>query len=338
MIVSLRTTLMAMATLLVAACGSAATRGGPHAARTTPASTSGVVSGEATGAPDAPPGASPGPSGLPNIQPYGAATGSTTYGTPLKGSGASATPSGNAVAPSHQPNPPPAPPGSGGTCPDPRYCADYSLLPNDASWPKDSGGRTSIHYRINPSHAGTPTQLSDAQIIAAVQQLARTWEAAAPSVTFVYDGQTSDQPVNFNNVVGFTAAAGNAAVNIPMTFSSDGKTITGFNIQFAPQIGWTWQPCDGASVPCDPYPGTGLDLGAASAHAWGHVIGLGELAGSRDVLLTNAGSIATGPDCGSTAGPVCRFAVTLGLGDIRGARFLYPGSQSAPMPTIYYDQ
>jgi len=206
----------------------------------------------------------------------------------------------------------------------------------EPSWPRDASGHTTVHYRINPSHPGTPTNLTDSQIVNATQQMAQVWMSAVPSVTFVYDGQTTDQPVNFNDVVGFTAAAGNAAVNIPMTFSSDGKTITGFNVQFAPQVPWSWEPCDGASVPCNPYPGTGLDIGASLAHAWGHVLGLDDFAATRDQLLTDAGGISVGPDCGGSAGPVCRFAATLGLGDILGARHLYP--TSAAMPTLYYDQ
>jgi hypothetical protein len=192
-----------------------------------------------------------------------------------------------------------------------------------------------VHYRVNPSHPGAQTQLSDSQVIAAVEQLAQTWHAADPSISFVDDGVTTDQPVNFNNVVGFSAAAGNAAANIPLNISPDGRTITGFDIQLAPAATWVWRPCDGASTPCDPYPGAGNDLGATLAHAWGHAIGLGDLPRADERLLTNSGGISAGPDCSSN-GPVCRFAATLGLGDILGGRHLYP--TTAPMPAIAYDQ
>ncbi len=222
--------------------------------------------------------------------------------------------------------------------PDPRTCDRYYFDGASApSWPKGASGHTTIHYRVNPSHSGVNTQLTDAQIISAVQQIAQVWQAAVPSVTFAYDGQTSDQPINSNNVVGFLPVAGGAA-NIPLTFSSDGKTILGFDIQLTTQPPWSWQPCDGASTPCNPYSGSGLDLGQLLAHSWGHVLGLADFAANDEQLLTDAGGIVTGPDCGGGSGLVCRFAVTLGLGDIDGARHLYPASMNAPWPTLYYDQ
>lgn len=192
-----------------------------------------------------------------------------------------------------------------------------------------------VHYRVNPSHPASPTPLSDAQIVDAVDQLAATWHAADPSVSFVDDGTTTDQPIDFNDVVGFSAAAGNAAVNIPLTVSSDGRTITGFDIQLAPNVDWLWQPCDGSTTPCSPYSGNGLDLGSTMAHAWGHAIGLGDLGGMQDALLTDSGGIGAGPDCGPNRA-VCRYAASLGLGDVLGARHLYP--TSAPMPAIAFDE
>src|SRR5581483_1378066 len=192
----------------------------------------------------------------------------------------------------------------------PRYCADYYLDQGDPSWPKDGSGVAVIHYRINPSHSGTPTQLSDSQIIAVVQQMAHVWMAADPSLDFVYDGQTSDQPVSNNNVVGFSAAAANGAANISLAASADGKTITGFDIALAPQVTWEWDSCDGASTACSPYPGPGsaLDVGAILAHSWGHVLGLGDLAATQDEYLTDFGGIAGSyPDCGGNAsGMICR--------------------------------
>ena len=190
-----------------------------------------------------------------------------------------------------------------------------------------------IHYEINDGiPPGVP--ITTSQFVAAVQQLAQTWMSADPSVRLVDDGLTTAQPVNFNDVVGFTPVATGYA-NIPLTFSSDGKTITAFDIQLASNATWAYAPCDGASTPCSAYAGTGVDLGAILAHSWGHVLGLADFGAARDHLLTDYGGIATGPDCGP-AGPVCRFAATLGLGDILGARYLYPTSLA--MPTIYDDQ
>ncbi len=208
-------------------------------------------------------------------------------------------------------------------------------MPDDAHWPRNASGRATVHYRVNPSHTGTTTSLSDTQIVEAVDATAGMWHAVDPSISFVDDGTTTDQPVNFNDVVGFTAAAANAAVNIPVSVSSDGTTITGFDIQLNPGDAWLWHPCDGAGTACTPYPGNGLDIGSSLAHAWGHAIGLADLGSVQDALLTNSGGIGNGPDCGSK-GEVCRFAVTPGLGDVLGARHLYP--TSATMPAIPDDE
>jgi hypothetical protein len=135
-------------------------------------------------------------------------------------------------------------------------------------------------------------------------------------------------------VVGFVPSTG-FAVNIPLRQAGDGHTYNGFNIQLSLNGPWQWAPCDGASVPCNPYAGAGQDIGASLVHAWGHALGLGDLAGDADRLLSNYGGITTGSDC-SINGPICRYAVTLGLGDVLGERHLYP--TSAPMPTLYYDQ
>jgi hypothetical protein len=260
-------------------------------------------------------------------------------GSPVQGTGGTATtrnpnPSGGASSTPKpgQPGPQPTARPTGGSCPDPRYCADYFL--SGGAWPMDNSGRVTIHYRINPAiPAGV--SFTGTRFVQAVQDVAQTWMTADPSVQFAFDGTTTDQPVNFNNVVGFAPVASGYA-NIPLNVSSDGRTYTGFNIQLQDGSEWNDEPCNGATVPCSPYSGTGVDLRAMLAHCWGHVLGLGDLAASSDSLLTDYGGIAAGPDCGAAAGPVCRFAATLGLGDVLGARHLYP--TSAQMPTLYDDQ
>lgn len=327
---------IALSLLLLAACGGGGpTPSSPHS-RGEAVHDGGAAADPASGAPGGSEG-NPAPSGLPTQ----ASTGVTGLYAAHTGSTQTSHPSGTAqgvqstggshgsstAAPSAQET---------GGCPDPRYCADYQTLQGDATWPRDASGSAVIHYRINLSRPGSPTQLSDAQVVAAVQQLARTWNTADPSVSFAYDGTTTDQAIDFNNVVGFSAAAANGAANIPVQVSSDGRTITGFDIQLSPSTMWLWQPCDGASTPCDPYPGTGVDLGSIMAHSWGHALGLVDFDRAGDGLLTDVGSIIVGPDCGGRGQPVCRYAATLGLGDVLGARHLYP--TSAAMPRIVYDQ
>jgi hypothetical protein len=309
-----------MLPLLLAACGTAGTGRAPGVS--IPAHDGDAITAT-PGGPGSGGGDTPGPGAPPSATSL--ATRSAVVHTPSPAC-CSATP---------RPSSAPRSSAGGGGCPDPRYCPDYITSPNDGRWPADASGRATIHYRINPSHPAVNTGLTDSQVISAIEQLAQRWHDADPSVTFLDDGVTSDQPIGFNNVVGFTAAAGNAAANIPLSFSSDGRTITGFDIQLAPSGDWYWKPCDGAATPCDPYGGAGTDLGAVLAHAWGHALGLGDLGAIKDQLLTDSGGITAGPDC-SSYGPICRYAVTLGLGDVLGARHLYP--TSAPMPFIPYDQ
>ena len=323
-----RPSLLLTLPLLLSACGGSDSV--PHAAAhrgAAAATSSGMVTGAAPNLPGGGgrPAVTPGPSSLnsaPSAGTVSAATSTARASRPTSAASASAS-AGAAPAST-----------ATGACPDPRYCPDY-FTPYDAHWPLDASGHAVVHYRVNPSHPASPTPLSDAQIVDAVDRLAATWHAADPSVFFVDDGTTTDQPVDFNDVVGFSAAAGNAAVNIPYTVGSDGRTITGFDIQLAPDTNWLWQPCDGSTTPCTPYAGSGDDLGATLAHAWGHAIGLGDLGGTQDALLTDSGGIESGPDCGPNR-PVCRYAASLGLGDVLGARHLYP--TSAAMPAIAYDQ
>lgn len=147
---------------------------------------------------------------------------------------------------------------------------------------------------------------------------------------FVYDGTTTDQAIAFNNVVAFQVGGGGGIANIRHQRGPDGHTFSGFDVQLNATTPWTWEPCDPpAGKPCSLYPGPGIDLEAAMAHSWGHVLGHNDLASEDDRLLTDYGGIPSGPDCGP-AGPVCRFADTLGLGDVLGVRYMF-GSDADPL-------
>jgi hypothetical protein len=311
----------ATAAVLTAACGEAPTPsrgGGPQGPppRSSPTSTAPAAIGPAPSDPASSPRAT-GATAANAASPAGGPSGARQSSGP----------------PHHPAQPPPtATPSSSGSCPDPRYCADY--ITSGGAWPSDGAGHVVIHYRVNPSHDGGDTTLTATLVIAAVEHQAQVLMAADPAVELVDDGTTSDQAAGFNNVVGFVPATG-FYVNMPLRQAGDGHTYNGFNIQLALNAPWRWAPCDGDSTPCDPYPGTGVDVGAMLTHAWGHVLGLSDLGGDADRLLSNYGGISAGPDC-STYGPVCRFASTLGLGDVLGVRHLY--HTSAPMPRLVYDQ
>lgn len=222
-----------------------------------------------------------------------------------------------------------------GSCPNPRYCADYINTP--ATWPTDNTGHAVIHYSVNP---GPPpsTDLSATQIVTIVQRAAQTWMAADSVIQLIYDGTTNQQPEGFNNVVGFVPGPWTA--NTQVGTDPGTSTASGFDIQLDTGPYWTWQPCNpAAGHPCSPYTHSGsnlYDLEQILAHEWGHVVGDSDVGDSqRDYLLTEYGASYNGPDCG-TNGPVCRFADTLGLGDILGVRHQYPTAE--PMPVLYDDQ
>ncbi len=169
----------------------------------------------------------------------------------------------------------------------------------------------------------------------AVESAAASVMSADPQIQFVDDGTTAAQPAGYNNVVGFIGQAA-GVVLISMQPDNSGH-YTGFNIQLSSAVMWAFEPCNGLSGPCPPAPGQGYDLQSSLTHAWAHVPGLGDLSSSQsDPLMTNYGGVGGGPDCGGSTNYVCRFADTLGLGEVLGIRHLYP--TTAPMPTIFYDQ
>ncbi len=243
-------------------------------------------------------------------------------------------------------------PSGPGRCPDPRTCDLYSYLTAGAAprWPTDHNGHGTIHYSINP--AGTVTDLRTAQIVSAIGAAFATWHAALPGLTFVYDGTTTrtPQPGDAFNDIGFTqftrsAELGNAVVR------NDGSRIVEADMMLSvPQAtltlgaqtitGWSWTPCgghDGSCTTirhCDTHVLTIRkcydDLQNVVTHEIGHWLWLGDLhdPNAKDATMYYA------TDLGSAKDPMDqREKATLSLGDVVGARKLYPCG--CPLPTLY---
>jgi hypothetical protein len=215
-----------------------------------------------------------------------------------------------------------------GGCPDPRGCPHYKLI--GGRWPRDAGGVATIRYRVKADgHAPVNVApLTPEQTIAAVQKAAQAWMDAVPSVRLVYDGTTAADPKGGNNVVGWagpTSTPGPGLAGAEFTPQREGPTYTGFSITLDRNAAYTVRPCDPArGQPCDDDQYKGYDLVGILTHEWGHALGLDHVEDlERDAELTMC------PVCGQNL----RHYVTLGLGDILGARSLYP--TNAPIPTLY---
>lgn len=212
-----------------------------------------------------------------------------------------------------------------GGCPDPRGCPKYTLL--GGRWPRDANGVATVHYRVKTSgHSPvTAAPITPEQLIAAVRAAAQTWMDAVPSVRLVYDGTTDEAPNSSNNVVGWGTASGSTGVaETRFTPTPSGPTYSGFSVYLTPTYGFTSRPCDPAhGQPCDDDNSLGVDLHGILTHEWGHVLGLehsNDQSGTEELTMYSTGGNR-------------RHYVTLGLGDILGARNLYP--TNAPMPTLY---
>ena len=233
-----------------------------------------------------------------------------------------------------------------GTCPQPRTCPRYVLsvdtdLAHAPRWPRAPGRAAVVHYRINP--LGAVTNLGPAQVIAAIRAAFATWQSAVPSVQFVYEGTTAVPPISGDgqNVVGFgDVTSGSHLGQATLRFGAHGEIVEADMLLAAGRarasadgfgpVGWTWLPCGPSNRPCTDLPACANvtiiercdhDLQNAVTHEVGHWLLLGDLRTRADEQMTMFGSIgATDNEPFVTE----RHKVTLALGDMIGARALYP--------------
>jgi hypothetical protein len=212
-----------------------------------------------------------------------------------------------------------------GGCPDPRGCPNYKLL--GGRWPRDPNGVATIHYRVKTTGhtpaSGTP--ITPEQLVADTRAAAQTWMDAVPSVNLVFDGTTTEAPNSSNNVIGWGFASGATGVaETRFTPGPDGPTFTGFSVYLTPTYAFTSRSCDPAhGQPCDDDPNLGANLRGTLIHELAHVLGLDHVndqPGTAELTMYSVGGEG-------------RHYITLGLGDVLGARELYP--TNAPLPTLY---
>jgi len=221
---------------------------------------------------------------------------------------------------------------TGGGCPDARTCGEYDLY--GGLWPAGPDGTITIRYRIRTEGwVQDPTGIHQApeadEMIAMIRAAAQTWMDANPRMRLIYDGVTTDQPANGNNVIGWGRSATGTGYSIASAHHTPGPfgpTYTGFHVIIQDTSGWSWDTC--APTNGDPCTAEGQneapDFQGMITHEWGHVLGLDHPCwdGRCDA-----------DELTMRTGVPMRIRQTLALGDILGLRELYP--TDAPMPVIY---
>lgn len=256
---------------------------------------------------------------------------------------------------------------SAADCPGPR-CPAYEIAcdpPSACRWATSRGGTVSIPYWVDYRQQW----LDPNQVIRAVRASAAVWEHWNPRIRFVYKGTTQDPPISDCRVtVSFQELPVTAAV-INWAPVREGPTR---EPRLSPRdkcghpdldmvinrIGpFLWAPCRQANNSCvpirtrdryDPSGSVKLDtygeLQQILVHEFGHILGLGDLSLDEHIGLTMMTGEEGCPSVPRENGSryVCRARTTLGLGDILGARFLYPWRcprlrRGATYPPAYRD-
>jgi hypothetical protein len=204
-----------------------------------------------------------------------------------------------------------------------------------------------IHYRINP--LGAVTSLDQPHLIEAIRAGFATWQLATTSLRFVYDGTTASPPLNGDgqNVVGFGDLTSGSHLGQATTRTGTNNDIVEADMLLATgraqsssdgfgPVGWTWLPCGSAGRPCTDVPSCTQvtivercdhDLQNAVTHEVGHWLWLGDLRTAQDTEMTMFGAIGAPANQPFVTE---RHKVTLALGDVIGARALYPCACATP--------
>ena len=209
-------------------------------------------------------------------------------------------------------------------CPAAKTCRRYGYVLNPpVRWPVGPNGRATIHYRVYPQ--GSQTALSADQITRDIAEALATWQAAAPTLEFVFDGTTSNPPVAGDgvNTIGFSPT------NIFTNVKGEEGVIREADMFLGPSP-YVSYPCEQRDNSCTQLhnSGEGFDLQGIVTHEAGHFVGLGDM---NDTALER--ELTMHPGSGSQTTSTDRFWVTLALGDVLGIRSLYPCS--CPLPPIY---
>lgn len=232
-----------------------------------------------------------------------------------------------------------------GNCPSPKTCDRFTYLNSVMrTWPPAIDGLVHIPYFVNPKQPWLPE--SDA--VAAIRAAFATWQGAVPLVRFEYQGITMRAPLPRDgiNIVGW----GPAGPTAETWLTTEGSRIVEADTIFGlPGYAHLWYPCeqrDGSCTPLNrdlfkdwyvtgavwPFTAPGLepilDIQNTMTHEVGHWLWLGHVEDEAGSELTMYGG--GGAD---SANNVVRKRVTLGLGDVLGARSLYPCS--CPLPAVY---
>jgi hypothetical protein len=209
-------------------------------------------------------------------------------------------------------------------CPDAKSCRRYAYIGAPARWPTGANGRATVRYKVHVS--GSQSKLSPDQMTQAIAAAFATWQRAAPALEFVYDGMTSNPPLDADgiNTIGL-----NPTTYIRTGTATSNGRITESDIYLG--VGpYGWHPCEQRDGSCTTLDNDdeGHDLQAVMTHEAGHLLWLQDMgdAGVDRELTMHPG---TGEQITKTA----RFWNTLALGDVLGIRNLYPCS--CPLPPIY---
>lgn len=228
-------------------------------------------------------------------------------------------------------------------CPAPDACADYVVA--GPRWlPPPYQTTVQIPYWINPAQPWVP----ESSAVSSIRRAFATWDDVLPTVAFVFEGVTARPPVPDDgiNVVGWGAMHATALT----LKSQDSWRIWGadtiLNVAYPPWVSYDCEQANNSCVdrpvdfPADWHvlpPGTpdlgerpllAADIQNVVTNAVGHWLGLAGLPDPvRHRRMTMLGQGL------ARQGWAQREKSTLGLGDILGAREVYPCD--CPLPAVY---